>query len=86
MESSAELLYLVDRFDKDKVFGFATSDQRGYSEVVQWLLFWQASGQPYQAQNNHFRSKSVPEKNPCKHAISFQILFSIYEPVKALIN
>lgn len=64
MESSAELLYLVDRFDKDKVFGFAADDQLGYSEMVQWLLFWQTSGQPYQAQNNHFTSKSVPEKIP----------------------
>ncbi|KAL2061369.1 hypothetical protein VTL71DRAFT_7642 [Oculimacula yallundae] len=67
MESSAELLYLVERFDKDKVFGFASSDLRGYSEMVQWLFFWQASGQPYQAQNNHF-SRSAPEKIP--YAIS----------------
>ncbi|THV48170.1 hypothetical protein BGAL_0264g00130 [Botrytis galanthina] len=65
MESSAELLYLSDNFDKDNVFGF--DNKREHSEAVQWLFFWQASGQPNQGQNNHF-SKSAPEKIP--YAIS----------------
>lgn len=63
MESSAEVLYLFDAFDKDKIFGF--DNKREHSEAVQWLLFWQASGQPNQGQNNHF-SKSAPEKISCK--------------------
>jgi glutathione S-transferase len=50
-------------FDKDNIFGF--DDKREHSEVVQWLLFWQASGQPNQGQHNHF-CKSAPEKVPCK--------------------
>ncbi|KAJ8064228.1 hypothetical protein OCU04_006576 [Sclerotinia nivalis] len=61
MESSAELLYLMDVFDKDNVFGF--EDKYEHSEAVQWLFFWQASGQPNQGQNNHF-SKSAPQKIP----------------------
>ncbi|CAD6439199.1 ad6ef050-bfee-494f-9b28-b81c04c1395a [Sclerotinia trifoliorum] len=61
MESSAELLYLVDLFDGDNVFGF--EDKYEQSEAIQWLFFWQASGQPNQGQNNHF-SKSAPEKIP----------------------
>ncbi|KAH8807351.1 glutathione S-transferase [Xylogone sp. PMI_703] len=40
---------------------------REQSEAIQWLFFWQASGQPNQSQNNHF-SKSAPEKIP--YAIS----------------
>jgi glutathione S-transferase len=63
MESSAELLYLAENFDKDHIFGF--DNAREHSEVIQWLFFWQASGQPNQSQNNHFK-KSAPEKIPCK--------------------
>ncbi|KAF7918742.1 uncharacterized protein EAE97_011837 [Botrytis byssoidea] len=62
MESSAELSYLSDNFNKDNFFGF--DNKHEHSEAVQWLFFWQASGQPNQGQNNHF-SKSAPEKIPC---------------------
>ncbi|KAG4429821.1 hypothetical protein IFR05_014692 [Cadophora sp. M221] len=65
MESTAELLYLQDNFDEKNFFGF--SEKREHSEMVQWLLFWQASGQPNQGQSNHFR-KSAPKKIP--YAIS----------------
>lgn len=63
MESSAELLYLQDTLDRDNVFGFDNKVEQ--SEAVQWLLFWQASGQSNQGQLNHF-SKSAPEVIPCK--------------------
>ncbi|PQE24044.1 glutathione S-transferase protein [Rutstroemia sp. NJR-2017a BVV2] len=65
MESSAELLYLIDMFDKDCIFGFDSKHE--HSEAVQWLLFWQASGQPNQGQHSHF-CKSAPETVP--YAIS----------------
>jgi glutathione S-transferase len=63
MESSAELLYLQDTLDEDNVFGF--DNRREHSEAVQWLLFWQASGQSNLSNLNHF-NKSAPEKIPCK--------------------
>jgi glutathione S-transferase len=63
MESTAELLYLVDRYDKDKLFSFANHVEQ--SELIQWLLFWQASGQPYQNQTIHF-SRGAGSGNPCK--------------------
>ena len=44
METSAELLYLQQRFDKDNVFGF--TDERDHSEMLQWLFFWHGSGAP----------------------------------------
>lgn len=62
MESSAELLYLLDVFDKDHVFGF--ENKRENNEATQWLFSYQASGQPNQSQNNHF-SRSAPEKIRC---------------------
>jgi len=62
MESSAELLYLLAAVDKDKVLGFENTQEQ--SEMLQWLSFWHASGQPNQGQNNHF-SKSAPEKLSC---------------------
>ncbi|PYI25691.1 glutathione S-transferase [Aspergillus indologenus CBS 114.80] len=52
MESSAELLYLVEKFDPDHHFHFATATHR--SQLYQWLIFWHASGQPHQAGLNHF--------------------------------
>jgi glutathione S-transferase len=63
MESSAELLYLLDTVDTGNKFGFDNKVE--HSEAVQWLFFWQASGQPNQGQMNHF-NKSAPERIPCK--------------------
>ncbi|KAJ6495139.1 glutathione S-transferase [Mycena sanguinolenta] len=44
-ESSAQLLYLVDHFDKDHKFGFA--DPLEKSDAEQWLFFWHGGGAPY---------------------------------------
>jgi glutathione S-transferase len=60
-ETSAELLYLQSKYDKDNVFGFA--DELEKSEVLQWLFFWHGSGAPYQGQVNHFK-RVAPEKIP----------------------
>lgn len=48
METSAELLYLEKKFDKDNVFGFKDDLER--NEALQWLFFWHGSGAPYQGQ------------------------------------
>jgi len=61
METSAELLYLVKKYDKDDVFGFKDDLER--NECLQWLFFWHGSGAPYQGQVNHF-SRAAPEKIP----------------------
>ncbi|CAM6002260.1 unnamed protein product, partial [Sphagnum balticum] len=53
METSAELLYLLNKFDKDNRFGF--KDELEQSEVVQWLFFWHGSGAPYQGNLSYFR-------------------------------
>jgi glutathione S-transferase len=63
VESTAELLYLVDRYDKNRLFSFANHVEQ--SELIQWLLFWQASGQPYQSQTIHF-SRGAGSDNLCK--------------------
>lgn len=52
METSAELLYLLEVSDPDNVFGF--SDAVEQSECLQWLFFWHGSGAPYQGQVIHF--------------------------------
>jgi glutathione S-transferase len=61
METSAELLYLVKKYDKDDTFGFKDDLER--NEALQWLFFWHGSGAPYQGQVNHF-SRAAPEKIP----------------------
>jgi len=60
-ETSAELLYLQSKYDKDNVFGF--TDELEKSEALQWLFFWHGSGAPYQGQVNHFK-RAAPEKIP----------------------
>jgi len=59
-ETSAELVYLQEKLDKDNEFGFADPLQR--SEVLQWLFFWHGSGAPYQG-NKGFFSRAA-EKLP----------------------
>ncbi|KAK6538451.1 hypothetical protein TWF694_010036 [Orbilia ellipsospora] len=59
METSAELLYLIEREDKDNIFGFTDPLER--SQMLQWLFFWHGSGAPYQGQVNHF-FKFAPEQ------------------------
>jgi glutathione S-transferase len=60
-ETSAELLYLEKKYDKDDKFGFKDDLER--SEALQWLFFWHGSGAPYQGQTNHF-TMAAPEKLP----------------------
>ncbi|KAG4417812.1 hypothetical protein IFR04_009020 [Cadophora malorum] len=53
METSAELLYLLEKFDSSKKFGF--TDTLEQSELIQWLFFWHGSGAPYQGNLSFFR-------------------------------
>ncbi|KAF3935066.1 hypothetical protein ABW20_dc0108259 [Dactylellina cionopaga] len=52
METSAELLYLIEREDAKNYFGFSEPLEK--SQLLQWLFFWHGSGAPYQGQANHF--------------------------------
>lgn len=60
-ETSAQLVYLQSKYDKDNEFGF--TDELERSELFQWLFFWHGSGAPYQGQVNHFLH-AAPEKIP----------------------
>jgi len=51
-ETSAELMYLQSKFDKDNEFGF--EDEIEKYEVITWLFFWHGSGAPYQGNTNYF--------------------------------
>lgn len=62
METSAELLYLADKFDKDSKFSF--KDELEQNELVQWLFFWHGSGAPYQGNLGFFRR--AQEQSECK--------------------
>jgi hypothetical protein len=62
METSAELLYLLSKFDKDYHFGF--KDEIEQSELVQWLFFWHGSGAPYQGNLGFFRR--AQEQSTCE--------------------
>ncbi|RAK92287.1 glutathione S-transferase [Aspergillus costaricaensis CBS 115574] len=53
MESSAILLYLVETYDPDQHFHFSSAVLK--SQLIQWLFFWSASGQPQQAGLNYFK-------------------------------
>jgi len=59
METSAELLYLEKKYDKNDLFGFKDDLER--NEALQWLFFWHGSGAPYQGQVHHF-TRAAPEK------------------------
>ncbi|KAL9045685.1 MAG: hypothetical protein Q9214_001309 [Letrouitia sp. 1 TL-2023] len=52
METSAELLYLLDVADRDNVLGFEDGLER--SQCLQWLFFWHGGGAPNQGQFNFF--------------------------------
>jgi glutathione S-transferase len=68
MESSAELLYLVNLADADNLFWF--SDPIDQSEAFQWLIFWHASGQPNQGQYNFFRNNADRIPRECYLGVS----------------
>ncbi|PFH45579.1 hypothetical protein AMATHDRAFT_71520, partial [Amanita thiersii Skay4041] len=60
-ETSAVMLYLTERYDKDKVFTFdQVKEADAYSEMLQWL-FWAHGGLgPMQGQTHHFH-RYAPE-------------------------
>ncbi|KAJ6489119.1 glutathione S-transferase, partial [Mycena sanguinolenta] len=57
-ESSAQLLYLVDHFDKDHNFGFVDALEK--SDAKQWLFFWHGGGAPYFG-NLFYFSRHAPD-------------------------
>ncbi len=63
LETSAQLQYLVDFYDKEHKFSF--EDKLEQNEALQWMFFWHGGGAPYQGQVNHF-TRVAPEKIPCK--------------------
>lgn len=70
MESSAILLYLVETYDPDHHFHFSSSSSTSSpvykSQLLQWLFFWSASGQPQQAGLNHFKRFAEVVVDSCK--------------------
>jgi len=58
-ETSAQLVYLADKFDTKHEFTF--TDPLEHSEMIQWLFFWHGSGAPYMGNTNFF--KRAPEAN-----------------------
>jgi glutathione S-transferase len=62
IETSAQLLYLVDELDSKHQFGFLDELER--SQMLQWMFFWHGGGAPYQGQVNHF-IRAAPVKIPC---------------------
>ncbi|KAH0036778.1 glutathione S-transferase, partial [Aureobasidium melanogenum] len=61
IETSAELLYLADKYDKDYALSF--QDQLERSQMIQWLFFWHGSGAPPYGQLMYF-GKFAKEKTP----------------------
>jgi glutathione S-transferase len=59
-ETSAQLVYLADKFDPKHLFSFADPLER--SEMFQWLFFWHGSGAPYMGNTGYF--KRVDPPNP----------------------
>lgn len=62
IETSAQLLYLLETIDSEHKFGFPSALEN--SQSLQWLFFWHGGGAPYQGQVNHFL-RAAPEKIPC---------------------
>lgn len=61
-ESGAILLYLADKYDKDRRFSYAPGHPL-YYEQLEWIFFQAAGLGPMQGQANHFR-RYAPEKIP----------------------
>ncbi len=60
MESSAILVYLQEKHDRDNVFGFSDASEK--SQILQWLFFWHSST-PLMAFTRQFSIKEpVPGK------------------------
>lgn len=62
METSAQLLYLLETIDSEHIFGFPNMLEN--NQALQWMFFWHGGGAPYQGQVNHFL-RAAPEKIPC---------------------
>jgi len=52
-ETSAELVYLAKKFDKDHEFTF--TDTLEDAELLTWLFFWHGSGAPYMGNAGFFK-------------------------------
>ncbi|KIN03575.1 hypothetical protein OIDMADRAFT_117737 [Oidiodendron maius Zn] len=61
IETSAQLIYLLQNVDSGNKIGFVDEFER--SQALQWMFFWHGGGAPYQGQVNHFR-RAAPEKIP----------------------
>ncbi|KAI0380297.1 glutathione S-transferase [Hypomontagnella monticulosa] len=55
-ETSAQLLYLLQFYDKENRFRF--TDEFEKSEALQWLFFWHSSDSPYQSQVHFFKDST----------------------------
>jgi len=52
-ETSAELIYLAKKFDKDHHFTFTNDQEDG--ELLSWIFFWHGSGAPYMGNLGYFK-------------------------------
>jgi glutathione S-transferase len=52
-ETAAILLYLGEKYDKDRKYYYSVDDEH-YWDQIKWLSFQVASHAPYQGQANHF--------------------------------
>lgn len=74
IETSAQLLYLVQAADRENKFSFTNHLEQ--STAIQWLFFWHGGGAPYQGQANLFRK--LPEKIPCKYFSKSPDFFELF--------
>lgn len=56
METGAILLYLGEKYDKERKYYYGVDAGKLYWDQIQWLTFQIASHAPYQGQANHFNS------------------------------
>ena len=72
-ESSAQLVYLQERYDPENHFGFA--DVRERSEMMQWLFFWHRQRRAVHGQRGLLfarrdegavRHRSVPQRDAAR--------------------
>lgn len=59
-ETGAILLYLGEKYDKERKYYYTLGDEH-YWDQIKWLTFQIASHAPYQGQANHFQ-RYAPEK------------------------
>jgi glutathione S-transferase len=79
METTAEMLYLAEKYDKDYALSFQDPIER--AQMIQWLFFWHGSGQPIQGQLiwfSKFSKEKVPQAIERFHNESLRI-FGVFE-------